>query len=619
MKLLSLMLFFAAALLSRGADINFVASSTAGYTEVPAGVVRVRNPGSTSLTVRPWNNPNLPSQIGKPYLDAGFFNNSVTTVPPASYVDVPIAFYIMRNNQPAGTYSYTLSFTGGNLANSNYSLSYPLVINKVISITLGSGATTSPTPAILTEVYISAPPPSGKITVNADANAAGPRYARIVYTNGGMSALAPFNLVEGVNVPVLTDNPASFNASETWQVVQMVGATPTVIGSVVIQKDSNGNFDLTVDAVGIPVSGTISAQGYVGLNGEGRIVIDGVPTDSLPFAFTGTAATVATKTFTPASLVAAGATATLEYRVAAPDEWKIVATAQVAKSQDGSFAVLLQARGEGDPEPPSSTAATFELDVMSFDPSAKLVQLEINGQLFTGTGSTVGGDPQKGLRSKVVIQLPGDPQLWAGMDFKWVMTGTINGQPYEKLTVAAGKAPDLYASDYTGDRGFLSSVSATLGAPTLDPAVPPTLTYNPAAADPADPAQAAASKAKRDMYEATRKAMEDALNPGKPRAVGEGPSPREGEGVARATSNAGAGLDARIKSATSNLPAISAGGNYGLISSITFSLPPLGNVTMDLLDYEPWPSVIRMISLAFLSYWFAVSGLKVFKSAFAGK
>lgn len=575
-----------------------------------SGRIRVWNP-TGAATVAIGNNGMATSAVQSgPTISGNPAGN--LGVPANGYLDLPFNLGVNSASKPPGTYTQGFTPTGMNVWRGNYVQLHTVTSSFTVTIILSPGAAWSMSPPDFRfgEVYFSNPAPFGKITVNADANAAGNRFWRTKTAAGVESSLTALTLTLGANLVVNTTTPATWTAGSWYQVIQMVGSTPTVIGETAIIKDGQGNFDLSIAATGLPVSGVVTVTGQLGLSGLGQIITAGGLT---PYAFTfdGTATTRATQTWTPASQIAEGAAVTVQYRETASDEWQTVGSGTINKAPDGSFAESITASGEGDPEAPPLDAATFILDVVSFESSAKVVQLEIDGQTFTPSGSGVGGDPINGVKQTLQISLPGDPAQYAGKPYRWKVSGTLGGLAVNGMTLTDGTAPQIYFSDF--ESGFIASNQATIGNPVNDPGEVPDNPFDPEA-PPAD----AAAQAMQDNYRSTRKAMEDALNPGSPLAPGDGPGDGEARAVNKALNTAGAGLASGVASSAGAVAGPGPAEFAAVSSSININLPVFGTRSIDLAGMDPWPGLIRALLLAWLCWLSTIAGIRIFRSAFAG-
>lgn len=596
--------------------LNITSVGTSGVNHEFTGyTLRIMNPTGAAQTLYSQSNGN---PLYFPLVNAAYpyvqllATGGPWTLPAGGQVDIPITVKIYKNNSTTGAWSTVgerayQSFSIRNAAFTVYQI--PIGIDVTMSSTAGSWSA-SPSTGQIGSFYFSNPAPFAKITVNADANAVGSRYWRTKTAAGVEGSLSALTLALGANLVVNTTTPATWTAGSWYQVVQMVGSTPTVIGETAIIKDGQGNFDLSIAATGLPMSGVVTVTGQLGLSGLGQIMTAGGLT---PYAFTfdGTATTRATQTWTPASQIAEGAAVTVQYRETASDEWQTVGSGTINKAPDGSFAESITAAGEGDPEAPPVDAATFILDIVSFESSSKVVQLEIDGQTFTPSGSGVGGDPINGLKQTLQISLPGDPAQYARKPYRWKVSGSLGGLAVNGMTLTDGVAPQIYFSDF--ESGFVASNQATIGEPVNDPGDVPDNPFDPEA-PPVD----AAAQAMQDNYRSTRKAVEDAMNPGAPKPYGDGPSDGEGKLVAGQLRSAGEGLGNQIDGLKNGVGGFTAGGSVGTSPTLSFVLAPMGTVTIDASRFDPWPGVIRVVLLAWLAWSTMVGGTKIFRSAFAG-
>lgn len=462
-----------------------------------------------------------------------------------------------------------------------------------------------------------ADPPSGKLTIIADTLAAGSN--RFYNLNDGPKI--PYFLVAGSNVVIDTDNPSSIPAGPV-----NVFQGPFVIGTGTIVKDSNGNFDTTVNAVGAAVIARIRIYGRDYVSGSGELLVQGQP--AVTFPFTGVNGLVFTQTYGAPTDVATGAEITVSH-INNAGEKTVLGTSSIVRDEFGGFDISVQCDGPGDEPGPASGEAVFELDAVSYDPGAKSVVLVIDGQTYVASPSGMGGSPSKGVRQKYTVRIDNSDGRLNGKAYSWKVTGTIGDKPVAGLTIASGTAPVWMGKQIPGDPptpdySFLTNASATVGSPSTSPDAeteyPPENDYDPnAPIDPESPT-APQQQAKKDQYESVNKAVKDAIGgPGTGDGTVPGPGLQDSEGK-----TVGAASGAAIDSATEQAGQIgrsllkpNVATWSGSTSSLVLTMPRFGAVTMEFSIYQPWLGVVRSCLLGYLSFLSVMGGLRIMRNAVA--
>lgn len=600
--------------------------------------VKVVNPSNAPITFTPGG-----ASTNFPLLGGGFFYGTLTSsdfgnatrstaarsVNAGSFIYVTVKVETGHSSGHAQTYttgqqiSPDLKYSAGGIA-----MTHPLQFFATkIAYTENTTIYWNPTPIDIPDIYLALPPASGKVYVYADANAAGSRQWRLKLFNNSLGQPSePFDLPEGGPTLIINSTtPNDFESGSWIQILQNVGSVPVVIGESAIIKDGFGNFSVDVTATGIPVMGKITVIGATGLTGDGRVTFTAPPGEydltafNSNFLFDGSNNDMFTLDIDPASQIPAGTVVKVEFRQTGDGDgdWYQVGEAPVAKADDGSFHTIIQSQGEGD-DPDPLGAAVFELDAVSYDASSKVVQLEIDGVLYTPENGQLGGDPTAGLRKKIKVVMPGDATEWHSKAYRWVISGSVDGVPVTQQTIASGVSPFLMA-DFT-EPGFVAQSSATVGTPrNPDPDLPDN-PFDPDATPPTDPDEAQSFNNKSEMYQAMRKAIEDA-QAGVTANVsgGAGPDGKEGEGAAAGFGEAMKGLGEGAKGIGEMLGLGPVGTFGGIQGTYTIYLPVFGAAVLNLQAFQPFPGIIRLILTGWLAWVTSIAGVRIVRGAFGGK
>ncbi len=598
---------FGAIKIARGQEaMTATAANTGGYQGFPAGhglKVRVHNPtGASSMTLTSQNNPTFPSGYRVSW---GFADSTNRVVPAGGFVDFPVG-----GGVSATTLNGTYTWGHGNLplcqlrqvggAGTIYTCTV-IAKNYTITQAPGSAVTVGGSNLIVAELYVSPPPPSAKITINADAAAAGARTWQI-----GNATPSNVTLVQGANVVLQNSTPANY-ADGAVVTVKQSGST---IGTGTIAKDSNGNFNLQIAATGIPTQGKLTISWPAEFNGKALVIKEtGQPDTNIP------AGTVSpyVSDYLPASLVANGTV----YKVY--QATNLAGSGTVVYGTNGSWAVNIVLQGKGD-SPPGPKEALFTLDLAAYNGQPVSLTLLVDGVAYSV--ATILGDPVKGVRTVQSYRLDNTAGNLSGKSYSWQITGTVGEDVYSNSTIAGGITPQktVGGDPPVENVSFRVDNSGIISGDVPNPSTNP---YNPDAppvhdpgATPEEIAQAEKRvEEKRDDYEATNKAVGDALNQS---TVSDAKMPNSGQGMEGAKLGATAAGEAK---GITDGAGSSAGeaqkpvGDWTGTSDLTVSLSGLGTFTLSAGDYGSAPGVIRAIALMALLWMYYKFCISIFRGS----
>jgi hypothetical protein len=463
-----------------------------------------------------------------------------------------------------------------------------------------------PNPFHLPDYHLANPPASAKITINADANAAGSRTWQL----GANGIPATVTLVQGANVVLNTTSPGDY--ADGTSVIVKQGST--IIGTGSIAKDSFGNFDTQVTATGQPVSGIIRVVAGPEYAGPGRIKVAG----SIDHYFTfdsGPMGEVTSYTFNPA-LYAEAAPIAVEFQKPNAD-WATAGTGAIQKDAGGSVDVAIVCYGET-PEDYLPTDAVFKLDLASYEPSTVTVALQLGNTLFSPLPVSATGHESKGGRSAHIVKLDNTNGGFNGQSYLWVVNGNIDDVPVTKRVVAQGQTPEGHMGENGVPSGFFQEDVASIGtqqaegisANDYDPATPP--------APDATPEEIAKHAAKKDDYEAGNKAIRDAMNDDGGVQTAALPDDSAGKTLGTAVGKAAVGaFGAGADSGNAMGTGMPVGGTYGTQSTLTITFPVVGSVTIDAANFGNTAAICRTILLMGLCWQYYKVGMQILRDSTA--
>lgn len=618
------------------ADLTFTNSGNLAAWEYPTYVtkVTVRNTGSATL----WLKPGL----------AGSGNAMAGTALAIAFVDPfdsadqwqwtmrgtsdgaslapgavrEFSFNVLRrfydpqltNKAVSGVFNFTSYSSSSGATPRAHSLPYSF------TMTTGSGAQSmAPNPFVIApELSVSQDPPVGKVTVMADSRAAGPSSSRSIEFTTPAGRIPVF-LVEGSNMVFETNNPSAYNGTVT------VRQNNEVIGYSDIVKDPYGGFHVEMFASGVPVVARVTVKATEEVTGPGRLLYQGWELHPQNFTFTGAATNEVFEWETPAS-IADGTAVTVEMQVTPPGTgaaptWQKVGGAVVQKDDMGGWNIVITCTGDGNsPESSGPDDAVFILDALVYDKGAKSVSLEIDGQTYQATPTTMQGAPGEGTRTVYRVVISNAGGTLAGKEYSWKVTGKHEGKAVRGMIIAGGSTPQpvMFANDNgITDWGFVARENAIVGSPEEsydpDPPPPPDNPFDPEAPiDPEDPQKEEKQEMVRD-YQSTRKAMEDSLN--LPDTVSTEDT-SEADALMKNLTDAYGQRVSDGESIAEVIVAPQVGSLTGSVSSLTFSLPVMGAYTFNAAVLDPWPSYLRNLLLGLLGFVSLIAATKVVTAAF---
>jgi len=608
MKKLLTFLFFLLSSFGFGQQIDFTTDNYQFDNNVKAGyfTVTLANPSASAITVS--QPSSFPSSGQMSITGYGDGNHKVRVwAPTFSTVTIPAG----------GTLVKSLNLAGGNDVGNNVSTfsavqtwsgSLSLTVNgsavlkslqpftfRIKAVGTADNSITPAGPRDLGTVYLSTPPALAKITINADAAAAGARQYKV-----GTGSPVDVTLTEGANVVVNNSNPGLFADGATVLVLQ----TGTTIGTGTIVKDSFGNFDLTVNATGIPAPGVLTITWPALFNGQAATLTEGF---EAPQNITLSGASYV-QNYNPGTTVANGTIFVVKVNGTPVGTGVVV----YGSGSGGGWVVNIVLQG-GEDLNPGVDEALFVLDLAAYNNASVILNLVVDGVEYSV--ATVAGDAAKGIRSIRSYRLSNTSGALNGKPYAWKITGVDGPNIYQGVTIAAGITPSTVQLDVgavDSSKSFRVDNSATINGNAPDG--PPANTYDPAAPpvhDPgATPEQIAAENTrvaeKKDNYEAVNKAVSDAVNGS---TVANAAMPGTGEGTAGG--QLGAAASNRAKGAVeaaldaSGLSQYVPVGTWSGTSALEIGLPGAGTIYLDATDYGIAPAVIRAVILMGLLwvYW----------------
>lgn len=572
----------------------------------PTGsAVTVTYPGTGQKiqTIQTW-----PGRVTQPYSSAGSF-----VVPANSAYQFQMAINFTGGTAPGNwtggpyvgiTDQWAVNFTVSGV-------SRPWTATKSATYHARSGAVSlTPVPVVLGDFYAVDPPPSGRVTVAFDSLAAG------VVSHGFSGSLASGTFAAGSHVLFTTALPATISNGAVYEVKKY----GVLIGSGTVVKDGFGNFDLAFNAVGLPPAGILNVLGSVELIGSGSVKIEG-ETDQV-MEFTEADAVDFTRTYTDGTEVADGSAVTvyIDRAAGAPSNLPPqipVGRGRIVHNPDHSWTCNIYCRPGGADAGPGEVK--FELDISSYCPGALNIVLLIDGVPFQADHTLVGGNQVTGQTTKVTAILPNETGALNDKTYEWQISGTVDGAPVAGKAVAAGRTPPetftLVGDIGDPQRSFVMSDAATVGTarPSSDVAEND---YDPEEPPPPGetPEEAEKREQKKDDYESTRKAVEDALNAsGKDTTAP--PSGEAGATAGRAVGDSisGASRFGDLAKESKQQGVV----NWAGANTLNISLPGLGTLELDASNYGSGATVLRVLGLMALLFFYWKFSLAVARDSLA--
>jgi hypothetical protein len=604
-KFLLLYLFLALVTVVGGADLNYTGPNyVAGTYSSTPGYFRMANNSALDVT--------MTAVTG---LTSGRLTAALPTtnwvVPAYTTVDVPVTVTWTQASTDGG------NITGANIGGSpnqliarnvatsaNYGGGY---YSRTVAYVL-SGTTArncSSTGVLFGSATIATGGPFGRITVNANAAAAGSRTMTI----GGGTATS-ITLVSGANLVLNSTTPASY-ADGSAVLIKQGSAT---IGSGTIVKDASGNFNLAITATGIATQGTLTVTWPAYLNGQTMQIQEGVGT---PYNVTLNGASYV-GSYVPHSALANGTT------IVGRINGKVVGSGVVVYNPE-NWAINMVLQGSTDLTQ-NANEALFVLDLASYNTSPLVLTLEVDGVSYS-VGNVV-GDVNNGVRTQQLYRIANPTGLLNGKKYAWKITGVDGSNIYQAVTIASGITPAKITSDgasYAASYGFRVDNSGTINgnapnpqaANTYDPSAPP---VSPPGSSPEVVAAEVKRVAdKKDSYEAVNKAVGDAVNKSN---VGDAAAPGVGQGTAGgalAASSSKVAMGA-VEAAISGIGASQyvPVGTWSGVSALAITLPGAGTIHLDSTDYGIAPAVLRAVVLMGLLWMYYKMILIMFRQSMAG-